>query len=443
MKTGSRESPGGHSRTDTAIILHPVLPGSRKDRHERQKLEEAIALAGAINLEVVESKTVKITKINSSTLLGKGAVEIAEEDIGKISLSVVVINASLSPVQQRNLENIWKVKVIDRTGLILEIFGERAQTREGTLQVELAQLEYQRSRLVRSWTHLERQRGGAGFMGGPGETQLEIDRRIITDRIAKLKKDIEKVRKTRALARRSREQVPFPVVALVGYTNAGKSSLFNQMTGAAVYAEDLPFATLDPTARRLDLSGGDPVILSDTVGFITDLPTHLIAAFRATLEQINYADLILHVRDISCRDSLAQKADVISVLNDLGIEYESDSRIIEVLNKIDIADEDALSEAKRKEKVEKNIPVSALTGEGVAELVDEISRITSENKKAVEYNIDVSDGKALSWLYNHAEIIERNDRKETINLRLKMDTVNIRRFEDKFSYNSEHKQMKQ
>ncbi len=423
---------------ETALIIHPVLPDSRQDRPVEYQVEEACALARAIFLDVTNVKTIRLTKANPGTLLGKGNVESVREVADDLAPSVIIINGALSPAQQRNLEKSWNTKVIDRTGLILEIFGERAQTKEGTLQVDLAQLEYQRSRLVRSWTHLERQRGGAGFMGGPGETQLEIDRRMITDRISRLKKELDNVRRTRNLARKSREQVPFPIVALVGYTNAGKSTLFNRLTGAGVFAEDLPFATLDPTLRRLDLPGGQSVILSDTVGFITDLPTHLIAAFRATLEQVGYADVILHVRDMSRPDREAQKNDVVNILHDLGIEYENDKRVLEVLNKIDTADNDALSEIERTTKFNKNvIAVSALSGEGLNKLVEKIEKFVGRNRKLAGYTINSADGRALSWLYEHAEVIEREDLDNGIYLRLLMEPVNMQRFENQFPYRSD------
>lgn len=342
-------------KPDKALIVHPVLPlkverdTTRLHRALEDLIEEAEGLVHAIHLDVSSTRVAKVTRMSPAQLIGKGAAEEIGKHIEEEQPVVVVVNYRLSPVQQRNLEKLWNVKVIDRTGLILEIFGERAQTKEGRIQVDLALLEYQKSRLVRSWTHLERQRGGGGFMGGPGETQIELDRRIITDRIAQLKRDLEQVRRTRDLGRKSREKVPFPVVALVGYTNAGKSTLFNRMTGASVFAEDLVFATLDPTMRRLELPNGKMVILSDTVGFIADLPTTLVEAFRATLEQVQYADIILHVRDVSSPDHPWQRQDVINVLSELGIDYEHDPRIYEVLNKIDAVESEiwATCDARR------------------------------------------------------------------------------------------------
>ncbi len=295
-----------------AIVIHPVLPGARNDvgRTAEASLEEAVGLSRAIALDIAEARCVRVSRPQPSTLIGEGALEELASVVAATEAQVVVVDATLSPVQQRNLERRWKTKVIDRTGLILEIFGERARTREGQLQVELAHLSYQRSRLVRSWTHLERQRGGAGFLGGPGETQIELDRRQIDDRIIQIKRQLEDVRRTRSLHRDARARVPYPVVALVGYTNAGKSTLFNRLTRATVLAKDMLFATLDPTMRSIEAGQGRRIILSDTVGFISDLPTHLVAAFRATLEEVQAADLILHVRDIAHPDTEAQREDV-------------------------------------------------------------------------------------------------------------------------------------
>ncbi len=397
--------------TGVALIVHPVFPlPAKSDRFVpavEDQIEEATGLAHAIFLDVLDVVTVTINKPAPGYLIGKGNREKIGAMVEAEKPDLVIVNHNLSPVQQRNLERAWSVKVIDRTGLILEIFGERAQTKEGKIQVELAALEYQKSRLIRSWTHLERQRGGAGFMGGPGETQLEIDRRIIVDRIARLKKDLDHVRRNRELQKRSRAQVPFPIVALVGYTNAGKSTLFNVLTGAQVFAEDLPFATLDPTMRKLALPQGEEVILADTVGFIADLPTHLVAAFRSTLEQVSYADIILHVRDISRPDHDMQKREVALILNDLGVDTDSDPRVIEVWNKIDaLAGEDkdiVLSQARRQEH--DVVLVSALQGEGVDSLCDMIQARLNRHKAVYRVIIPHHDGKALSWIHAKAQVI--------------------------------------
>jgi GTP-binding protein HflX len=330
-----------------------------------------------------------------------------------------------------------QIKVIDRTGLILEIFAARAQTKEGTLQVEMAMLEYQRSRLVRLWTHLERQRGGGGFMGGPGETQKELDRRIIRDKMIRLKKELEDVRRTRALGRKARERVPFPVAALVGYTNAGKSTLFNRITKAEVFVKDLLFATLDPTMRRIKLKNGQSVIMSDTVGFISDLPTHLVEAFRATLEQINHADVILHVIDVSQPDSRSQRTDVIQILSDLGIDYETEERIVEVWNKIDNLPDEALEDIRRDAKFRHAMPVSALTGEGIETLLEKIAAMTGKERVNITFVIDITDGKALAWLHQHAQVLERKDRKATIKVSVTIEPRDIEKFTERFGYKAD------
>ena len=426
----------------SCYIVHPVLPSGKSSKSVTRGLdsilEEIRGLAYAIDLEILDLRVAKVTKIQAGAFLGKGQREVIGEDVKTLKPDVVIVNYTLSPVQQRNLEKEWQVKVIDRTGLILEIFSARAQTKEGTLQVRMAALEYQRSRLVRSWTHLERQRGGAGFLGGPGEKQMELDRRMLEEKIIRLKKELEEVRRTRDLARKSRERVPFPVVALVGYTNAGKSTLFNKIAGADVFAKDLLFATLDPTMRRLKLPNGQQAILSDTVGFISDLPTHLVAAFRATLEQIAYADVIVHVIDSSRPDFEAQKQDVIDILKDLGIDYETDERIVEAYNKIDALDQDSLEEFQRQTRFIPNmVLVSALTGDGLKDFSNFVTRIVSAHHKHVKFQMPSTDGKALSWLYEHSQIIARKDTGEKISVSVMIDPADLGKFTDRYGYKAD------
>jgi GTP-binding protein HflX len=405
----------------------PKAPGDNGRLPEAQ-LDEGVGLAKAIHLDVVHAEVIPLGRPRPATLLGEGTVERLKEVVSDAEIQVAVVDGHLSPVQQRNLEREWKCKVIDRTGLILEIFGARARTREGRLQVELAALSYQASRLVRSWTHLERQRGGFGFLGGPGETQIEADRRMIRERMAKLRKELEDVKRTRELHRKARRRVPYPIVALVGYTNAGKSTLFNTLTRAEVVARDQLFATLDPTMRGLVLPSGRRAILSDTVGFVSDLPHELVAAFRATLEEVLEADIVVHVRDVHHPDSAEQKGDVEMVMREIGLPEHV--RPIEVLNKIDLLDEEArvevLNQAQRDPLL---VPLSALTGEGRDGLLSAIDAALAAERLEVTVDLPLSDGASIAWLYQHGEVLERTDDDEEAHLRVRLGAADAARFQ--------------
>lgn len=395
-------------------VIHPDLPASDggatgSQRSADARLEEAVGLARAIALPVADAWVQRLDRARPKALFGQGLVDVVAERVQAEAWDLVIVNTALTPVQQRNLERAWQCKVIDRTGLILDIFGERARTREGTLQVELAALTFQRSRLVRSWTHLERQRGGLGFVGGPGESQIELDRRLIDDRIAKIKRELADVTRTRTLHRRTRKQVPYPIIALVGYTNAGKSTLFNRLSGARVDARDQVFATLDPTMRGVVLPGGRKIILSDTVGFISDLPTGLIAAFRATLEEVLEADIVLHVRDAAHPDSDAQRADVEAVLKELSVDPATHC-LIEVLNKTDRMDPvDSAAAQARFDRERGPVPVSALTGQGCDALLVAIDAILAQTERVLSIAVPLSDGARLAWFYRRGTVLDRVD----------------------------------
>ena len=455
--------------------MHPIVRGaSRAERNAAASLAEATGLARAIDLTIEHAEVVPLAQRRPGTLFGSGTVErlaklIAgdvdapdepaaepqpdgEADNGpaeaklhrgrsrirvtakKEGIEVAIVDATLTPVQQRNLEGAWKCKVIDRTGLILEIFGARARTAEGSLQVELAALTYARSRLVRSWTHLERQRGGFGFVGGPGETQIEADRRLIDDRIIRIKRQIEEVKRTRGLHRKARKRLSHPVVALVGYTNAGKSTLFNKLTRAQTVARDQLFATLDPTMRGLDLPGGQTVILSDTVGFISNLPHELVAAFQATLEEVFEADVIVHVRDAAHPESDVQRRDVLRVLGDMGFGEEVESQLVEVLNKIDLLEDEA-RDFFEKRTARNNDPsvilISAVTGQGIPRLLDLLAERLTGDWRMIDVSLSPQDGGTLAWLYRHGQVVERHDGEEAIQLKVRLDEKSAARFAER------------
>ncbi len=415
------------------LVLHPLVTGkkARAERSTHAALEEAVGLAAAINLEVAHATVARLQKITPATYIGKGRVADTAAIVEEMDVGLVIMDCALSPVQQRNLEKAFNCKVIDRTALILEIFGDRARTSEGKLQVELASLTYQKGRLVRSWTHLERQRGGFGFLGGPGESQIELDRRMISERIDKIKNQLSNVVRTRELHRATRREVPFPLVALVGYTNAGKSTLFNRLTDANVVAQDMLFATLDPTIRGCALPGGMKIMLSDTVGFISNLPTELIAAFRATLEEVVNADLLLHVRDIAHEDSNAQKADVLKVLKEIFGKADTLDHVIELHNKIDLLPP---GERVHEPSDVQTYGVSAVTGEGIPDLLNAIEvALGQQLLEEHDYTLQHSSGRAMAWLYANSQVLQKRDLEEHAVFRVLISPANHARFNRQFA----------